>query len=194
MGKVHEMTHDGIADWCAQRLMRMGYKFAFSNMTSATHGEQPDVLGLTAYGESIVVEVKVSRSDFLADKKKPWRANPQMGMGDHRVYLAPEGLLKVDDIPYGWQLWEVYGKNAPKLRVVKGRTKEKIRHPHMKGEHYVMSTVDKNITVEELFHFKKKNKDYRNELTWLLKIVGRAQAAGIDIGQFANNYQNKGAA
>ena len=66
--------------------------------------EQPDVLGLTAYGKSIIVEVKVSRADFLADKKKSWRINPNIAMGDERVYLTPEGLLNVSDIPYGWQL------------------------------------------------------------------------------------------
>lgn len=186
---VKDMTHDEISDWCAERLMRKGYKFAFSNMTSATHGEQPDVMGITAYGESIIVEVKVSRSDFLADKKKPWRANPEMGMGDERVYLAPEGLLKLEDIPYGWQLWEIYGKNKPMLRIVKGRTKEKIQHPYMNEGNFTTQIVDKNITTEELRHFSKKDKNYRNELTWLLKIVGRAQENGVDLNQFANNYQ-----
>lgn len=187
---VKDMTHDEIADWCAARLMRLGYKFAFSNMTSAIHGEQPDVMGLTAYGESIIVEVKVSRSDFLADQKKPWRANPEMGMGDERVYLAPEGLLKLSDIPYGWQLWEVYGKNKPMLRIVKGRTKEKIQHPYMSKGNFTTQIVDKNITVEELRHFSKREKTYKTELSWLLKIVGRAQENGVDLNRFANNYQH----
>jgi hypothetical protein len=187
---VLDMTHDEIADWCANRLMRMGYKFAFSNLTSATHGEQPDVLGLTAYGESIVVEVKVSRTDFHADKKKPWRSNPEMGMGDMRVYLAPEGLLQLNDIPYGWQLWEVYGKTKPMLRIVKGRTKEKIQHPYMRAGNFTQKIVDKNIDVDELRHFAKQDKNYQRELSWLLKIVGRAQENGIDFNRFANNYQN----
>ena len=152
------------------------------------HGEQPDVLGLTAYGKSIIVEVKVSRADFLADKKKPWRINPNIAMGDERVYLTPEGLLNVSDIPYGWQLWEVYGKNKPKLRIVKGRIKKKV--PHQNSSNVTMQVVDKNITIEELFHFSTQERTHDIEFSWLLKIMGRAQDNGIDLNQFANNYQH----
>ena len=34
---VSDMSHDDIADWCASRLKRLGYRLAFSNMTSAIH-------------------------------------------------------------------------------------------------------------------------------------------------------------
>ena len=185
---VSEMTHDDIADWCATRLKGLGYRFAFSNMTSAVHGEQPDVLGLTSYGNSIVVEVKVSRSDFLADKKKPWRANPNMGMGQERVYLAPEGLLKLSDIPYGWQLWEIYGKNKPRLRVVKGQAKENKKNS---WGGVCKSVVNRNIDKEELQYFSKISNTYQAELMWVLKVLGRAQDAGLVVNHYANNYQEK---
>lgn len=186
---VRDWTHDQIADWCATRLRRMGYKIALSNLTSATHGEQPDVLGLTAYGRSIVVEVKVSRSDFHADKKKPWRQDPELGMGDQRVYLVPQGLLKVEEIPYGWQLWEICGKKRPTLNIVKGKHKVKIQHPYMRPGNFTTKTVLKNITKDELLHFTPKEKNYQRELTWLLKIASRAQENGIELNKFANNYQ-----
>ncbi len=183
------MSHDDIADWCAKRLKGMGYRFGFSNLTSAIHGEQPDVLGLDSWGNSIVVEVKVSRSDFLADKKKPWRANPKQGIGDFRVYLAPEGLLKIEDIPYGWQLWEIYGKNKPMLRVVKGRSRELIADPYSSAGNKVYRNIDKNIDTDEYFHFNDKGKNYKKELSWALKVIGRAQDSGVDMNQFSNNYQ-----
>ncbi|CAH1592727.1 hypothetical protein DC915_RS03270 [Vibrio parahaemolyticus] len=182
---VSDMTHDEIADWCSNRLTRMGYRFAFSNMTSNTHGEQPDVLGVTCEGYSIVVEVKTSRSDFKADLKKVWRINPEMGMGDERVYLAPEGLLEISEIPYGWQLWEVYGKNQPRLRILKGREKKPIRD----GSFTRTRIIDHNIDVDELFHFARRKKSYQRELTWMMKILTRAQESGIDLNQFSNNYQ-----
>ncbi|EGQ9743419.1 hypothetical protein FWP33_12970 [Vibrio parahaemolyticus] len=163
----------------------MGYRFAFSNMTSNTHGEQPDVLGVTCEGYSIVVEVKTSRSDFKADLKKVWRINPEMGMGDERVYLAPEGLLEISEIPYGWQLWEVYGKNQPRLRILKGREKKPIRD----GSFTRTRIIDHNIDVDELFHFARRKKSYQRELTWMMKILTRAQESGIDLNQFSNNYQ-----
>lgn len=69
--------------------------------------ETPDVLGLGGTVASILVECKVSRADFLADRKKAWRVNPSMGMGSHRIYCAPEGLLQLDELPEKWALLSV---------------------------------------------------------------------------------------
>lgn len=66
-------------------------------------GEQPDVIGWRD-GLSILIECKVSRSDFLADRSKPFRKQPELGMGDFRLYLAPPGVLTADDMPEGWGL------------------------------------------------------------------------------------------
>lgn len=39
------------------------------------------------------------RSDFLADRKKPFRADPSRGLGLYRYYLAPKGLLRAFEMP-----------------------------------------------------------------------------------------------
>ena len=158
-------------------------------MTSATHGEQPDILGISSFGESILIEVKVSRSDFLADKKKLWRSNPEMGMGDFRVYLTPKGLLKPDDIPHGWMLWEVHGKTKPILKIIKGKAKTLVTNPHFGGKTAIWDFV--NCDVDEYHHFQGsyKTKNYRKELTWMIKIMTRAIESGFEPNDFANNYQ-----
>ncbi len=46
-------------------------------------GECPDVIGWRD-GHSILIECKASRADFLADKGKRFRAEPEIGMGDER--------------------------------------------------------------------------------------------------------------
>lgn len=188
---VSNMTHDEIADWCAKRIRSMGYKFSFSNMTSVMHGEQPDVFGLSAFGESVLVEVKVSRTDFLADQKKPWRRNG-FGMGDHRVYLTPKGLLKPEEIPYGWMLWEVHGKTKPILKVIKGQVKKRVKDPVWGGMHYKHSF--QNCDIKEYNHFISKheaNKSFKTELTWLIKILSRAMDDGFEPNNYANNYQKR---
>ncbi|HEX9959843.1 MAG TPA: hypothetical protein VGB00_02855, partial [Pyrinomonadaceae bacterium] len=60
-----------------------------SEITSAA-SEQPDAIGWRG-GNSILIECKVSRSDFLADRKKSFREHLEMGMGDYRYFLAPVG-------------------------------------------------------------------------------------------------------
>jgi len=78
--------------------------------------ETPDVFGCNG-SNSIVIEVKTSRSDFLRDKKKFFRLYPEMGVGDFRYYLCPTGIVKPEDVPEKWGLIWV-GENQ-KCKVVK---------------------------------------------------------------------------
>ena len=60
------------------------------------------------------MEVKVSRSDFLADRKKPHRQ--QGGVGSFRYYMCPEGLIDIKDLPHGWGLLWVNSRGHVKAR------------------------------------------------------------------------------
>lgn len=57
-----------------------GCTVAISEMASVA-GETPDAIGWR-HGVSILIEAKTSRADFRADRKKPWRQRPHIGMGD----------------------------------------------------------------------------------------------------------------
>lgn len=78
--------------------------------------EQPDALGWHS-GRTILIEVKVSRSDFFADAKKPFRMNPETGLGQMRWYLCPEGLLTPEEMPPQWGL--LWAQDDGKVRVKK---------------------------------------------------------------------------
>jgi hypothetical protein len=73
---------------------------------ACTSGEMPDALGWKQACHSVLVECKVSRSDFLADRQKPFRLNPQKGVGSERFYLTPSQLLTAVELPNGWGLLE----------------------------------------------------------------------------------------
>lgn len=68
--------------------------------------EQPDAIGFTGE-KSIVVEAKTSRSDFLADLKKPFRVHPQEGMGLYRYYICEPGIISEEMLPERWGLLHV---------------------------------------------------------------------------------------
>lgn len=70
--------------------------------------EIPDAIGWRG-GKSILIEAKVSRSDFLRDAKKLHRTGDGRGMGGWRFYMAPIGILTAQEIPHGWGLLEVGG-------------------------------------------------------------------------------------
>lgn len=67
-------------------------------------GECPDVFGFGGCHTQLI-EVKISRSDFLSDKKKYWRANPEYGLGQMRSYLCPCGVIKLEELPAKWGLF-----------------------------------------------------------------------------------------
>jgi hypothetical protein len=77
-------------------------------ITDMTHGgrETADAIGWNGRF-STLVECKASRSDFLADSKKPFRREPERGMGARRYFCAPKGLIRVDELPESWGLLEI---------------------------------------------------------------------------------------
>lgn len=78
--------------------------------------EQPDAIGFTSCA-SVLIEAKTSRADFLADAKKPFRKNPQKGMGKFRYYICEPGIITEDDLPERWGLLYVLpGGNVRKIR------------------------------------------------------------------------------
>jgi hypothetical protein len=70
-------------------------------------GEMPDAIGWKRANHSVLVECKVTRSDFLADRAKPFRLTPEKGVGSERFYLTPPSLMKVEELPAGWGLLEL---------------------------------------------------------------------------------------
>jgi hypothetical protein len=69
------------------------------------NSETPDAIGWrNSARESLLVECKASRSDFLADKRKGFRRDAEFGMGLFRYYLCPPGVIRVEDLPPHWGL------------------------------------------------------------------------------------------
>jgi hypothetical protein len=70
-------------------------------------GEMPDALGWKQACHSVLVECKVTRADFLADRAKPFRVKPEKGVGSERFYLTPAGLIHSTELAPGWGLLEL---------------------------------------------------------------------------------------
>lgn len=107
-----QMTHARLSEIACTWLKRpMGSRgpacqIAMIEVGGLYGGERADAWGyrLGCNGGSVLVEVKVSRSDFLADAKKPHRNGEVLGMGTYRYYMCPEGMITLDDLPRGWGL------------------------------------------------------------------------------------------
>ena len=82
--------------------------------TNALTGECPDAIGWKYGHRSLMVEAKVSRADFLADRKKQFRKTPSKGVGLFRWMMVPAGMLTVEDMKSlaGWGLLEVKGRSV----------------------------------------------------------------------------------
>jgi hypothetical protein len=69
-------------------------------------GEMPDAIGWKQACHSVLVECKVTRADFLADRAKLFRLQPEKGVGSERFYMTPPELVKMEELPTGWGLLE----------------------------------------------------------------------------------------
>lgn len=78
--------------------------------------ENTDVWGLGAFNDSAIIEVKTSRADFLADRKKYCRSEQAERLhqqaGRMRWYLCPEGVIRSDELPEKWGLLYWDGKKV----------------------------------------------------------------------------------
>lgn len=92
-----------IAARYAKTQMNCGIVFVEPN--PQLNSESPDAIGFRPGGCSILFEVKVTRSDFTSDKRKPHRIDREKGMGDYRFYACPEGMIKPEELPLGWGLF-----------------------------------------------------------------------------------------
>lgn len=99
------MTHSDLVQRAIKWLRNYGCGVVLSEQACA-NGEMPDAIGWKKACHSVVVECKISRADFLADRAKPFRANPKIAVGCERFYLSPSGLIKREDLPQGWGLLE----------------------------------------------------------------------------------------
>jgi len=112
---MKEMTHKAAVRRMANYLKNsVGCTVVVAEL-STQNTETPDVIGFKYAGHSTMIEVKVSRSDFLADKTKRFRRQMDLGMGDLRYFAAPEGIIKVEELPEAWGLLEI-GEHRVKLR------------------------------------------------------------------------------
>lgn len=113
-------VHDAIVAASVKWLRRNGCAAILADPFRAGCREQPDAIGWRD-GVSLAVEVKASRSDFLADAKKPHRIDVARAVGDWRFYAAPTGLIRPVELPEGWGLLEWDGKSLkPAHGVPKG--------------------------------------------------------------------------
>ena len=89
------MTHDDLIDIGINFVKkRFRYPLVYSEIMSAVYtGEIPDIIAFGAFNRSVLLECKISRSDFLRDRKKPFRVDSSLGMGKYRFYIAPSGII-----------------------------------------------------------------------------------------------------
>jgi hypothetical protein len=120
MGSKHAQLVEYAVEWLRTRY-RCGV--ILSEQYCAT-GEVPDAIGWKKQCHSVVIECKATRADFLADREKSFRQNPEQGLGCERFYLAFAGLIRADELPEGWGLLEL---SSRKIQIVRKAQKRSMR-------------------------------------------------------------------
>ena len=103
------MTHANLVSFAVAWLRRYRCGVVLSEQACVS-GEMPDAIGWKKACHSVLVECKVTRADFLVDRAKRFRLQPEIGVGSERYYLVPPDLVAIDELPLGWGLLEVCGR------------------------------------------------------------------------------------
>ena len=115
MNSAPPFTHKELVQRAVYWLLgRGGCSIAFSEFSTAS-SENPDAIGWAGRW-SVLVECKVSRSDFLRDRHKPFRRGTLRGIGQQRWFMVPAGLVSPDELPDKWGLLYAHNKH---IRIAK---------------------------------------------------------------------------
>ena len=101
------MTHTQLVEKAVRWLRAYRCGVVLSEQACVS-GEMPDSIGWKQACHSVLVECKITRADFLADRAKPFRRKPEKGVGSERFYLTQPTLIKPEELPAGWGLLECH--------------------------------------------------------------------------------------
>lgn len=101
------MTHDELVTIAKKWLIKGRQCDVVLTETQAQSGETPDAIGWRGQ-VSILIECKTSLADFRRDLNK-WFRNKGPGIGQRRYFMAPKGVIPVEEVPPNWGLLEVDG-------------------------------------------------------------------------------------
>lgn len=177
---MSNLTHRELCEIGARFLKRPesanGHGCHFTVVEAACYGENPDVFGVRhgihGYGiGTFLLEAKTSRSDFLADKAKPHRLNPEIGMGKYRYYICPTDLIKPHELPEKWGLIYVSPKGI--CRIIAGvLSAPKIKY-YCQWSKKNKSHLDHGKVAENLKTFAFEERNLQNELNLLTMALAR---------------------
>ena len=147
---THRFLVDKGAYWLNKQASNVFYRsqYVLTEFSCQGVNEYPDIFGIRPYGH-VLIEVKVSRADFKKDEKKRGRDPRFKQLGDSRFYLAPKGMISVEELPEKWGLLEW---NGNRIEV----TKESESFDGCdKAAGFVMYSVIRRLHKQQIFDFKE---------------------------------------
>ena len=140
------------AEWLNKKAPNINYKCQFVCVELVCQGinEIPDIIGLSPY-RNILIEVKVSKSDFLRDKNKKCRKKGIPHLGNRRFYLTPKNLISEKDLPEKWGLLEFDGNN---IEIKKDS--EWFEDVDDKASNFIYYSIIRRLNKPQVFDFRKK--------------------------------------
>lgn len=110
------MNHKQLVEYSKKWVLKKTRcSFAFAEI-KCINSEIADVIGFASADYSVLIECKLSRSDFLRDLKKSFRNQQSInGIGKFRFFACPQGLIKSTELPLNWGLIYFSEKGAGEL-------------------------------------------------------------------------------
>lgn len=170
---MSDVTHADLVErgaWWLLRLRRLPSYIVITEMANGG-GEEPDVIGFGTKW-SVLLECKASRQDFLTDAKKFYRRHPEHGMGTHRLFLCPEGLIQPEELPPAWGL--LYATTRGIREVVRSFAQER----DMRREQAVLVSACRRLGVRATEGISVRVYTHQTKCRATLGVVPEAEEAG----------------
>lgn len=185
LGKRGEKKTPETVEWTEQKILDIlnqhyfnpnSVKYLMNNLYVFHNTWESDYLAMTKSGYWYEGEVKISRSDFKADKKKKRKhlilenaSNEKDKKPHYFFYAVPKGLIEVDEVPDYAGLVYILDR-YPYIQVMKNPCK-------LHGDKYTVEQL--NLTDKFYYSWdnlrNKVNNTYKRELASARKIINEAK-------------------
>ncbi|NDW19458.1 hypothetical protein D0T53_11135 [Dysgonomonas sp. 216] len=155
--KIDNTTHHNLcciaAKWLQGRWSKSKPYADYATVELVTQGwENTDVFGWNCQ-YSTMIEIKVSRSDFLKDKDKKCRVDWYGSVGNYKYYCCPEGVIKENDLPDKWGL--LYVKDG-KVEIIKLAEPQET---NIETERYIFNSIFRREGInKKVFNYRRYEK------------------------------------
>lgn len=126
-------------------------------------------------------EIKVTRSDWLHELSQPWKAEVWASECHAWYVVAPEGIVRTEELPEGWGLMVPNNRTTTRMDIVVKATVHHDRQPSWRALHSIAKRQD-TLRAQDITEVRRKTgESIADEVNKRVEEIRERGQHGVDL-------------